>query len=341
MNALLINRKIDLVEYDLFYALMFKNDNLYAFINEKYKNRNLVDLGEKKYPNKKLEICETLIINPKHTVYILLSHLISNKIDFHILDIGAHVGVFSLRCASIFKQLNAHGKITSFNPTNAGALVDFNIKINELEQYINHEMLAISRSGGILNFEYKLNKSDSTRIAKKDNESKFNLLNYFLKAPINVKGQLFIKMFGRFKSIFEKNEQFSLLCDSVNLLDYLSKNKIETNLIIKIDIEGFDKEIIYQILPKLNGRILGLITEFVTYNDIKAIDYLNFLSKHFYIYDIGYCPLPYKCQEINVNNFNEFINDVAYRKYGYTDILLINKNMPKVNLLKDRLNQIK
>jgi len=161
-----------------------------------------------------------------------------------------------------------------------------------------------------------------------------------LKAPINVKGQLFIKMFGRFKSIFEKNEQFSLLCDSVNLLDYLSKNKIETNLIIKIDIEGFDKEIIYQILPKLNGRILGLITEFVTYNDIKAIDYLNFLSKHFYIYDIGYCPLPYKCQEINVNNFNEFINDVAYRKYGYTDILLINKNMPKVNLLKDRLNQI-
>ena len=98
MNALLINRKIDLVEYDLFYALMFKNDNLYAFINEKYKNRNLVDLGEKKYPNKKLEICETLITNPKHTVYILLSHLISNKIDFHILDIGAHVGVFSLRC---------------------------------------------------------------------------------------------------------------------------------------------------------------------------------------------------------------------------------------------------
>ena len=348
MDPLLINRKIDLVDFDSFKAFMFKDDNLYnTLIADERKNKDISEYYKQVNSTgfiKQLNFSADFLRKPSNIVYVFLQHLILNDVKFTSLDLGAHVGIFSLKCASFFRNISHQGAIISFDPTHAGALVDYNIRINGLEKYIKHEMIAISERGGIMNITYNPKHSDASKLTSAEGASVISLyemFRFFIKASLKSKVTFLNKIISKAGGvIFKRNDEYSLLVESVNIVDYLNKNKIDSNLFIKIDIEGFDKRIIHQIMPVLSERVIGIITEFVSYNDPNAVKYLQYLSQYFYILDIGYAPSPFKCERIDENKFEEFAQGIVYRKFGYTDILLISKRTPSVNDLLAKFNNI-
>ncbi|MES1222464.1 MAG: hypothetical protein ABUT20_43620, partial [Bacteroidota bacterium] len=111
-------------------------------------------------------------------------------------------------------------------------------------------------------------------------------------------------------------------------------------LFFKVDVEGYDETLIRNILPLKKDRYISFITEL--HIDFNSLAFLEEMSRHFYIFDLFYCPNPTRFKLIQQEDFKDFINrDLKNRKYGYTDLFLLDKNTPDADMLISKLNLLK
>jgi hypothetical protein len=121
---------------------------------------------------------------------------------------------------------------------------------------------------------------------------------------------------------------------------YLQQNSISNHLFVKIDVEGYDEELVRNIIPEKKNRLISFITEL--HVDAHSHIFLEELSKDFYIFDLYYCPNPTRFTMIPPEKFSHFIDkELKSREFGYTDLFVLDKNTPDIDILVEKLMLLK
>jgi FkbM family methyltransferase len=356
MNPFLFNKKLDLVDFDDLKLFMFRDDNLYNIaVAENRKNQSLADyqklVNEKGFPASLVtpqNIGE--VSKSRFGVYLFVNHLWENKIDFTVLDIGSHIGDFSLKIGNFIRTFGNKNRVIAFDPTEAGALVNYNIELNGLSEIVHHEDLAVADYDGLMLFTHTPGFSDSARLAKEEKTAAAtsnSRLNNFLQKPLDEKiSALQRAISGKLNPSTQAQNvppSFDFIVRGVDILNYLKAHSIDNNLFLKIDIEGFDTIVIDRLLKLLPDRLISMIFEFTPtayQSDEKALEYLQNLSNSFYLFDLYYSPNPTRFRIIESEKFTELLADVKQRKYAYTDIFALDKRTPDCEKIKKRLAEL-
>lgn len=345
MNELPANKKIDLVDFDGLKLFMFKNDNLYdKFVSPGRKNQSLDSyykyINEKhRYPTPTINYlnCEDGD-DPRNGLFIYFKHLLDLNIDFTVFDIGSHIGDFAIKYGHFFRNADKLVRVISVDPSPAGMLVPFNIDINGLAEYNKHEKLAITEYDGYYIFNFKEGNSDSARLSFSKKMAFVEKIKFYWGSTFKFKLTTGLRLFT---SLFKaRKPSFDLIVEGINIENYLNKHSITHNLFFKIDVEGYDETLIRSIIPLMKTRFISFITEL--HVDGNSLQFLEELSEHFYIFDLFYCPNPTRFKLIQKDYFAKFIKvDLKNRKYGYTDLFLLDKNTPGVEILYQKLCSLK
>jgi FkbM family methyltransferase len=181
-----------------------------------------------------------------------------------VLDIGAHVGMFSLLFGSCVGDT---GKVISFEPNPT--------VFNVLKQHIENNQFNIEAHNlacTLENKKYIFNYSDPNIYNTGMNGGYFDPLTHGDR----------IKQF----------HSYELEVNGVNILDFLNKNYpdlIDKINFIKIDTEGFDKEVLKTLAPiiKRNNPIL-MVEAFKALTSDEIKDFYSVLKSFDYeIYDVS------------------------------------------------------
>jgi FkbM family methyltransferase len=345
MNPFLYDKKLDLVDFEDVKLLMFRDDNLYDIaVPDDRKNRSLrehfLEVSRNGYP--KSFVCPANVDQvsaARFGLFIYLHHLWRENIEFTVLDIGSHVGDFSIKVANFARTCQKELQVIAFDPTPAGALVDYNIQINGLQDYVRHEDLAVSDINGLIKFQATKGLSDSaSAFSSSRREGLGSRLMKFLKS--RYKANYLQGLLSRFRG----NQVYEFIAKSVTISDYLDANRIDGDLFVKIDIEGLDDCVISALLPRAERSLITIVTEYTPGSfpsPAAAVRILEDLSKSFVIYDIFYSPNPTRFDRLENRSLPDFARHVQERRrYGYTDILLIPKAVPGLERLLKRLDSL-
>jgi FkbM family methyltransferase len=344
MDPLLLNKKIDLVDFEGLKLFMFRDDNLYnKFIPAHRKNQSADNyykaVNEKKQypvPSISYRTCESNT-DPRSGLFIYFKHLLDQNIHFTVFDIGSHVGDFAIKCGHFFRDAGKNINVISFDPSPAGMLVPYNIEINGLSKYNRHEGFAVTEYDGYFVFNFTEGNSDSSKLSFSKEMKLSEKLKFYMGASLKFKIQTAFRLATA--ALRPKAKTYDIIVKGVNLQDYLTRNAIDQHLFLKVDVEGYDETLIRNIIPLKKDRCISFITEL--HVDFNSIAFLQEMSEHFHIFDLFYCPNPTRFKQIEPGDFKDFVNqDLKNRTYGYTDLFLLDKNTPNASELIKKLNTL-
>jgi FkbM family methyltransferase len=227
--------------------------------------------------------------------------------DSIVLDIGAHVGVFSLIFGSC---VGKKGKVLAFEP-NPKTFESLKFKADNNPQF------------NIIPYNYACTEKKGSFVFNYSDPS----------FGISMNGGFFnsLKLGGQIKQ-FHKHE---IKVDGINLLDFLYENynkELSKIKFIKTDTEGFDKEILKTLSPliKKNKPIL-MVEAFKDLTKEEILDFWNVLKSFDYeIYDVS--PLDNKTDCTGPLTLEEF-EYYIYRIVDNGNFLCFHKNnISKYNL---------
>ena len=122
MNRPMYNQEIDLVDFDGLKLFMFKHDSLYdTAIPNGRKNQSLQHyqqfIRQHGFPHSVVEP-ENIgrLSQARYGVYLFMHHLWQHGVDFMVLDIGSHVGEFSLKMGNCIRTFAQANRVIAFNP---------------------------------------------------------------------------------------------------------------------------------------------------------------------------------------------------------------------------------
>ena len=190
------------------------------------------------------------IIRDKSDAVVFLENFFLNAYDLEegfdikendvIIDIGAHVGYFTVYAAQKVKD----GKIISFEPSKESfQVLENNLKINSIQNVIAENLGVRSKSG------------DSTLYIDKNHE-------------------IGDSMFSNDDSLTKENVQVT------SIPEIVKKHKIESIDLMKLDCEGAEYEIILELPPSILNTIKKIAMEVHDIENYSISDIENFLTKN-------------------------------------------------------------
>jgi FkbM family methyltransferase len=206
-------------------------------------------------------------------------HLKNVPSDAVIIDIGAHIGAFSLLAATKYTQSH----IYAFEPSSENfALLNKNIKANNLEKRIKTFNIAVT-----------------------DGKKKTITLNIH---PSNL---------GMHSVVFdynpgEKGQQHEVLTTSLDGI--FSENKIKTCHLLKLDCEGAEYSILFAASKNTLEKINNIVMEYNDYEEIERLKKIladaGFKIMHYQTLPI---PLPNAIKKLYRLKFGKAPILLAYR----------------------------
>ena len=353
MDAFLVNKRIDLVDFDGLKLFMLEDDELYRIAVPEARKHQDVDAyqqllaaqGAPPGPVTPANVQQTA--SSRHGVSVVMHHLWEHGVDFVVLDIGSHIGDFGLKIANLIRTFNRQTKVISFDPSEPGALVPYSIELNRLGQVIKHEMLAVSNRDGLSLFRYRPGFTSGGEIATATQGAAALAaiwLRRFSQLPLRRRIPAYLGLacagLKRMLRLGKVVDSYSLIVRCVDILGYLERNRLEGDVFAKIDIEGHDPQVIDQLLRLIARRKLFLIFEFtpIRYASHEAaVHYLENLARHFHFFDLFYCPNPTRFRQIRPDDLGSFVAEVRLRPQGYTDVFLLDKRTPACEELIKRV----
>lgn len=358
MNPLLFNKNFDLVDFDGLKLFMLEHDNLYKTSvaeSRKYQDLNVYQRatlvqGPPASPVTPANAND--LTSARYGIFLVMAHLWKHDLDFVVLDIGSYIGDWGIKVGNFIRTFGRTTKVITFDPSEAGALVEYNIELNKLEKIVRHEMLAVSDFNGVVMFRYQAGGVDAGEIA----ETRPNAitlaatwLKRFGQLPFweRIKAYCLFAVAGLKRLIrfrFENVEGHTLLVRCVDIPSYLETNRIDGSVFAKIDIEGHDSQVISRLVSIMAKRKVYVVFEFAPIrfaSQQEAVAYLKTHVENFFIFDLFYCPNPTRINHITPDNLPAFVADVSQRALKYTDIFLLDKRTPACEELMRRLSKLK
>lgn len=355
------DEEIDLVDFEGLKLFMFKSDYLYDHaIPNTRKNQSLRDYQQ----STRLHGFPQSVVRPdnagslaqaRYGVYLFMHHLWQQRVDFAVLDIGSHVGEFSLKIANCIRTFAQANRVIAFEPTEVGELVRYSIELNGLGDIVKHEDLAVSDFDGLMLFTYTRGYSDGGHIIQEDAGAQggFGRLSHFwrqsmrgksLKSKIECVSKVLRSKLGRLAPGRRRISSSTLVVQTVDIISYLERRHCEQHLFVKIDVEGSDSVIISRLLQLLPTRLISIIFEFAPTQVVggfaQAQSYLEGLSQSFHLLDLFYVSNPTRFNLIAPTGIRRFVIEVASREPGYSDVFMLDKRTPECDQLLHRLSSL-
>lgn len=350
MNALLVGKQIDFVAFDDVSLFMFQHDNLYNHAiprDRKHQDvRKFCLQRTKAFCRSPVRPDNRAAVNDaRYCVHLVVAHLLGMPHPLTVLDIGAHVGDFSLKMGNLIRTFNRQDRVHAFDPTAAGALLPANIAVNGLNEIVFHEDVAVDTEAGFMLFTVSEGRSDEAYGFRRQCQNPAQrswsaVASYLLTVPNKMD---YVRKFV--KSLLPRREH-NLVVQSVSISDWIATNVREGVLFVKIDVEGIDMVILDAILETNRGPFPPVaIFEFspASYaNNDQACSFLEKLLATHDLFDIFYSPTPAFCRSITAESLSGFVSEIgSERIFGYTDILMIPKCMPGSSELARRLESLR
>ena len=355
------DEEIDLVDFDGLKLFMFKHDYLYDHaIPQGRKSQSLQDYQQftrrHGYPQSVVtpETVERLSL-ARYGLYVFMQHLWKHGVDFLVLDIGSHVGEFSLKVGNCIRTFARANRVIAFEPTDVGELVRYSIELNGLGDIVRHEDLAVSESDGLMLFSYTPGYSDGGHIIQEATgaQGEPGRLRHFwrqsmrgksLKSKIECVGKVLRSKFSRLAPGSRRISSSTLIVHSVDILSYLERHHCDQHLFVKIDVEGSDAVIISRLLQLLPTRLVSIIFELAPTQLAGGLEqarsYLESLGEYFHLFDLFYVSNPTRFNLIAPAEIHRFVTEVAGREPGYTDVFMLDKRIPECDQLVRRLSSL-
>jgi hypothetical protein len=150
---------------------------------------------------------------------------------------------------------------------------------------------------------------------------------------------------GRWQSGKDAPATYSIIARSNKIQTFLDRGGIWSDLFVKIDAEGLDPGILKQLMALLPQRRVSVVFEFAPAqfeDEHRARELLDQLSTSYYIFDLFYAPNPTRFRLIQPEQFGILAKEVRQkRRYGYTDLFLLDRRTPDCADLVERLSSLR
>jgi FkbM family methyltransferase len=340
---------------------MFKHDSLYdTAIPNGRKNQSIQHyqqfIRQHGFPHSVVEP-ENIgrLSQARYGVYLFMHHLWQHGVDFMVLDIGSHVGEFSLKMGNCIRTFAQANRVIAFEPTEVGELLRYSIELNGLGDIVKHEDVAVSEFDGLMLFAYTPGFSDGGHILQEDPRANrgFARLSHFwrqslrgksLKSKVECVSKVLWSKLRHLTPASRRIPSSTLIVRSVDILSYLEQHDCDQHLFVKVDVEGFDSVIIDRLLQLLPTRLVSIIFEFAPTSVLGGFEqaqyYLESLCRSFHLFDLFYVSNPTRFNLIAPIEIGRFVTEVARREPGYTDVFLLDKRTPECDQLLNRLSSL-
>lgn len=304
---------IDLVDFRELRMFMFRDDNLYT-INVPPERRNFPilrhyeEVCQHGYPKTHLTLetapyCE----DSRYGFQMLMAHLHTYGIPVHLMDVGGFIGDFSLLLANFARSCNIRFHADVFDPSPAGTLIQPNIELNGLQDYVSFHPLAVSHVDGPLQFTHTIGHLDSASIQMGERKD----MDYIVR--------------------------------STRLSTFIHRNGVpEQGLLVKLDTEGMEPLIIRDLLDALLRPPI-IVTEFTPSTFGTQIGpiacYLRELAKLYVLYDVSHLPYPSRVRIVPEDDLVGYVQMIGQRCSGYADLLLLPRELPGLDDLRAQFSQ--
>lgn len=295
---------VDLVDFGDFVALMFTEDNLYSkFLPETIKRKftSVMPVIERAH-----HLGSGTPPAVKDILPVVASHLWAQRVDFEVLDIGAHVGRFTLNLASYFRAMGRTTPIHAFDAGPTAVLLMTNVFLNGLQPLVSATEVAVGTENGVARFYTPPGHTDSSSLSPTGPTDIIRLVN------------------------------MTAISEIVGPLARSGKTAI-----IKIDTEGLEQALMRAILQESWSIRPVMVFEFTPahYDGGSSIDFLKALEADYLIHDIGISVQPIRCEPVNPESINRTLDRCA-EQYGYTDLLIVPRRLPDVEGLVARMTAL-
>ena len=186
------------------------------------------------------------------------------KTNNPILDIGAHIGCFSVYA----RKLNSVSPIIAIEPEpNNFELLKENLKINHCKDVITKQVALVSQSHP--ERIRRLGEEVEGSFTPRDLSTSFTPIVVHSAQDDVKKTTLYLNKDSHNHSTFYETKE-SISVSALNLEELIKKNKLEKIGILKIDIEGEEFSVIKNIKPDTWKLIENIILE---YHDFRGNDH--------------------------------------------------------------------
>lgn len=299
-------KKVDLLDFGPVSIFMYVDDLAYQNTPQSVRNYDIEKHIEKMNNTNRSSWSSLDSPDKLNLLPWICRHYQQNSLPFIFFDVGCQYGAYSLYVAHIFRECGWVNRIIAFDIGNARDLVEYNIELNQQKDRVVFEPLAVSNHclPSLVYTEY--GRSENNRIVNRDHSSEYE----------------------------------SYVVRSTTIDEYIDRNNIHENIVIKVDAQGGEYEIWQGMQKCLANRVVTALLEFTPHaiqSRIKSHDFLLMLSRDAFLIDVP--PLDEPVRRIDPVGLIEFSNDVSCRKTQSTDILLVSKKLPDAGQLCDKIIQ--
>lgn len=254
----------------------------------------------------------------RNVIPILLEHYLKYDLNAGFIDIGCQYGHESILTGLYLKKRQKKIPIYCFDIGRTRDLMPYNIALNDMEDIISFYPIAVSDSCKPIIVYWKPGYSENNKMK-----------NPNLGAP---------------------SESYSYVLPSTTIDSFVTKNSIDANLIIKIDVEGSEPSVLQGMRQTLTSKLVSFIFEYSPYNfDQKTnfgLDFLQEIAKTHLLIFIGKLEgvalgSGWTCCRMSSNQLPKFTQHVAEKVEGaWCDLLALPKNLPALKELLEKTNYL-
>jgi FkbM family methyltransferase len=230
--------------------------------------------------------------------------------DPWVIDVGASYGFESIYTAQQIRDAGRSGVVVGFEPGVAGTLLPQNVALNGVADRVRVEQAAVGAYTGFALMFGEDGHSENNRI-----------VNRWLDM-----------------------EAFSRVVPVTALDDYVERNGITADLIVKVDTQGGEPEVLDGMTRLLRDRVTTLVIEFspsAVRARVAPEELLTRLARHGTIVDLGQrgplAPAAAGFPVVEEGRFAAFAEEVLARAYEWSDLLVVPFNLPNRDALLKRL----
>jgi FkbM family methyltransferase len=309
-------RQVDLLDWGGLRTFIYMDDLAYYQAGESFKHSTdttprLLPALPRKNPAEVLNGVDASWIE------VLAAHMATCNLSFVHFDFGCQYGSGAMQTARLLDAIGLNCPIYAFDCGTAAALVPFTLALNRMERRIHFEPLAIGDSTGFAILSSQIEHSEDCKIVNR-------LMQY---------------------------ESTSWIVQRDSIDEYVSRNEIQGHLLLKVDTQGAEIEVWKGLERCRRDRLVMGNFEFTPTaleTRISPGDWLNELMREHRVLDLHPGTgnmLAYPSgtgaglRLLAETDCGAFAREVAQRKCGWTDVLLIPRGLPGVDALLRRLTQ--
>ena len=290
-----MKRSFDLAKENRFYYFYFKDDELYSNIPEESRNfdpyviRKSFDQNGWCLPSCRTDDVAS-IRNSSDFVPLLLSWLWRAHHQPIILDIGSHVGRFAIGTAHYVRFMGRSARIIAVEAGPTAELIPHTIELNGLGDLVSLLPVAISDQDGPVAFAFSPEQTNAAAIQAYSYHSEARLVSGI---------------------------------SSKTLIDTYTDSQ---SFLVKLDVEGIEPSIIYQLDSAFPRKIFIFIAEFTPWKlggIDEAVSFLHRLEQQYRIVSVKSFLYDHALAAITRENARNFSELVMASAFGFSDLLLI------------------